>query len=190
MKIQKDNLSTKQKRNAYLGTIFLSILLSSFFYYKSYLNNSKKELLSKNTEITFCKIIGSNTHKTLQNHLEYNVGGKNYEIRPLSPRIFTIGEFYEIKYSKSNPEISEVNYTKPIIFNKNDFEFTNGIITKTLEKESLSVLKFTYNHQNENYERDVILEKIGELRKGKQIEILVNKKKPEISYLAEQFKVE
>jgi len=112
MKIQKDNLTTRQKRNAYLGIIFLSILLFSFFYYKSYLNKNKKELLSKNTEITFCKIIGSNTHKTLQNNLEYNVGGKNYEIRPLSPRIFKIGEFYEIKYSKSNPEISEVNYKK------------------------------------------------------------------------------
>jgi hypothetical protein len=190
MKIQKDNLTPKQKRNAYLGIIILSVFIFSFFYYKSYINENRRKLLSENTETTFCRIIGSNTHKTLQNHLEYNVGGKKYEIRPLSPRIFIIGEFYEIKYSKSNPEIAEVDYKKPIILNKNDFDFTNGIITKTFEKESLSVLKFSYNYQNEKYDRDVILEKIGELRKGKRIKILVNKEKPEISYLVQQIKAE
>lgn len=190
MKIEKDNLTPKQKKNVYLKILLLGIIICAFFVYKNYDNENRKELLSKNTEFTYCKIIGSNTHKTLQNHLEYNVGGKKYETRPLSPRIFNIGEFYEIKYSKSNPEISEVDYTKPIILDKNDFEFSNGIITKTFEKENLSVLKFTYNYQNENYEREVILEKIGELRKGKQIEILVNKIKPEISYLSEQIKAE
>jgi hypothetical protein len=190
MKIQKDNLTPKQKRNAYLGIIFLSILLFSFFYYKSYLEENKKELLSENTEITFCEIIGSNTYKSTTNFLEYNVNGKDYETRPLSSRVFNIGEFYEIKYSKSNPEISEVNYTKPIIFNRNEFDQINGIIDKTYESERLSVLSFKYNYENKEYERDIILEKIENLKKGNEIKILVNKKKPKISYLEKQFKAE
>jgi hypothetical protein len=190
MKIQKDNLTTKQKRNAYLGIIILSVFLFSFFYYKSYINENRRELLSENTETTFCRIIGSSSYKTLQNHLEYNVGGKKYEVRALSSIIFTIGEFYEIKYSKSNPEISEVDYTKPIIFDKNKFDSINAIITKVYESERLSVLSFKYKYGTEKYDREIILEKIGKLKKDNQITILVNKKNPKISYLESQFKTE
>jgi hypothetical protein len=190
MKIEKDNLTPKQKKNVYLIILLLGIIICAFFFYKNYDNENREKLLSKNFEFTYCRIIGSNTYKSKTNFLEYNVDGIKYETRPLSSRIFNIGEFYSIKYSKSNPEISEVDYTKPIILNKNDFDFTNGIVTKTFEKESLSVLSFSYNYQNENYEREIILEKIGELKKGKQIEILVNKKNPEISYLTEQIKAE
>ena len=190
MKIEKNNLTPKKKKKIYLQILLLGIIICAFFFYKNYDNENREKLLSKNFEFTFCKIIGSNTYKSKTNFLEYNVDGIKYETRPLSSRIFNIGEFYRIKYSKSNPEISEVDYTKPIILNKNDFDFTSGIITKTFEKESLSVLSFSYNYQNENYERDVILEKIGELKNGKQIEILVNKKNPKISYLSEQIKSE
>lgn len=190
MKIETDNLTPKQKKNTYLKIIFLGIIICSFFIYKYLDNNKRENLLAENTELTYCRVIGNNTHKTIQNFLEYNVDVKKYEIRPLSSRVFNIGEFYSIKYSKSNPEISEVDFTKPIIINKNEFDTINGEVTKTFEKESLNVLSFTYNYQNENYERDVILEKIGELKKGKQIEILVNKKKPKISYLTEQINAE
>ena len=190
MKIQKDNLTPKQKKSAYLKILFLAIIICGFFIYKHFDNTDRENLLTVNTDFTLGKVIGNSTYKTIQNFIEYTVNGQKYETRPLSSRAFNIGEFYSIKYSKSNPEISEVDYTKPIILNKNDFDFINGIVTKTFEKESLSVLSFSYNYQNENYERDVILEKIGELKKGKQIEILVNKKKPKISYLTEQINAE
>jgi hypothetical protein len=190
MKIEKDNLTPKQKKNVYLKILLLGIIICAVFFYKNYDNENRVKLLSENFEFTYCEIIGSNTYKSKTNFLEYNVDGIKYETQPLSSRIFNIGEFYRIKYSKSKPEISEVDYTKPIILNKNDFDFTSGIVTKTFEKQNLSVLSFSYNYRNENYERDVILEKIGELKKGKQIKILVNKKNPKISYLTEQIKAE
>jgi hypothetical protein len=189
MKIQKDNLTPKQKRNAYLGIIIMSIFFFSLFYYIRYINENKRELLSKNTETTFCRIIGSNSHKGKQNFLEYNVNGKNYETRQSSSRIFNIGEFYKIKYSKSNPEISEVDYTKPIIFKKEEFYPMKGIIIKTYESKRLSVLSFKYKYGNKNYERDVILERIGNLKKGNEIKILVNRKNPKISYLEGKVKI-
>lgn len=190
MKIKKDHLTSKQKKSAHLKTLLLGIIICSFFVYKYYDNDTRESLLSENYEFTFCKIIGNKTYKSKVNFIEYNVDGKKYETRPLSTRIFNIGEIYRIKYSKSDPEISKVDYTKPIILNKNDFDFINGIVTRSFEKESLSVLSFSYNYQNENYKRDVILEKIGELKKGQQIEILVNKKNPKISYLTKQIKAE
>jgi hypothetical protein len=188
MKIPKDNLTPKQKKNAYLKIFSLVIIICAFIFYKNYINENREKLLSKNTEYTFCRIVGNSSHKTLQNYLEYKVGEKIYETRPLSSRIFNIGEFYEIKYSKSNPEISEVDYTKPIIFNFNNYEIINGIVKKTYESERLSVLSFEYYHLLKKYERDVILKKIGKLKEGTVIELLVNKNKPKISYLKRQLK--
>ena len=190
MKIQKDNLTPKQKRNAYLGIIFLSILLFSFLYYKSYLNKNKRELLSKNTETTFCKIIGINTYKNVTNYLEYYVNEKRYETRPLGRSFVKIGEFYEIKYSKSNPEISEIDYAKLIILNIKDYKIEIGIVTEIFENKNWKILTFTYNYENKKYERKVALKKIGKLKKENKIEILVNKSNPEISYLEEQIKTE
>jgi hypothetical protein len=190
MKIEKDNLTSKQKIFAYIGIIFLSIIIISFFYYKNNNNKIRKELLSKNTESTFCKIVGTNTYKGITNYLEYNVNGKKYETQPSGRDFIKIGEFYKIKYSKSNPEISEIDFTKPIILNKKDYKTENGIVTKTFENEKWKILTFIYNYKNEKYERKVALEKIGKLKKNDRIEILVNKSNPEISYLKEQIKTE
>src|SRR5690606_8787388 len=183
MKIQKDNLTPKQKKNAYLKILLLVIIICGFFIYKHFDKTYRANLLNENTDYTFGKIIGYNTYKSTQNFVEYKVNGVKYEIRPLSPRIFNIGEFYSVKYSKSNPEISEVNYLEPIILKNSDFDTLVGIVTKTFENERLSVLSFSYNYDNKKYDRDVILEKIGALKKENRIKILVNKKKPEISYL-------
>ena len=190
MKIPKDNLTPKQQRNTYLKIFSLVIIICAFLFYKNSINENREELLSNNTEYTFCRIVGSSSYKTLQNHLEYSVSGKKYETRPLSSRIFNIGEFYEIKYSKSNPEISEVDYTKPIIFDKNEFDSIEAIIIKVYESERLSVLSYKYEYGTEEYEREIILEKIGKLKKENQITILVNKNNPKISYLEGQFNAE
>jgi|TARA_B110000908_G_C10024894_1_gene344611 hypothetical protein len=190
MKIEKDNLTPKQKKNVYLKILLLGIIICAFFFYKNYDNENREKLLSENFEFTFCRIIGNNTYKSKTNFLEYNVDGIKYETRPLSSRIFNIGEFYKIKYSKSKPEISEVDYTKPIIFNRNEFDTIKGITTKTYESERLNVLSFQYKYGNEDYERDIILEKIENLKKGNEIKILVNKNNPKISYLERQVKAE
>jgi hypothetical protein len=190
MKIQKNNLTSKQKKNTYQKILFLVIIICGFFIYKQFDNNNREKLLSKNTDYTFCKVIGYSTYKTTQNLVEYKVNGQKYETRPLSSRVFNIGEYYSIKYSKSNPEISEVNYTKPIIFEKNDFDTIDGIVTKIFENERICVLSFAYNYKNKKYDRDAILEKIGNLKKEDGIKILVNKKNSKISYLSEQIKME
>ena len=190
MKIEKDNLTPKQKKNVFLKILLLGIIICAFFFYKNYDNKNREKLLSENFEFTFCRIIGSNTYKSKTNFLEYNVDGIKYETQPLSSRIFNIGEFYRIKYSKSKPEISEVDYTKPIIFDKNLFDTIKGIITKTYESERLSVLSFKYKYGNEKFDRDVIVEKIGKLKKGNEINIVVNKNNPKISYMKGQVKAE
>jgi hypothetical protein len=46
-----------------------------------------------------------------------------------------------------------------------------------------------FYHSNKNYERDVILERIGNLKKGNEIKILVNRKNPKISYLEGKVKI-
>ena len=186
MKIEKDNLSPKQKRNAYISIFILLLIIVAFFVYKKQDNNYREKLLSTNTELTHGRIFGSSTYKSTQNYFEYKVNGKIYETRPLSPRVFNIGEYYKVEYSKSNPEVSKVDYTSPIILDKNDYELINGIVIKTFESDRLSVLSFEYYFLLKKYERDVILEKIGTLKKGDKIEILVNKKNPKTSYYKEQ----
>ena len=190
MRIQKDNLTPKQKKNTYLKIFFLVVIICIFFIYKSFNNNSREKLLAENFDTTFCEIIGNHRHKRKVNHIEYTVNGKKYESQPSSSRIYNVGEYYRIKYSKSNPEISEVDYTEPIIFDKINYENINGIITKIFKNERLIILSFSYNYKNQKYDRDVILKQIGELKKEKQVEILVNKDNPKISYLKNQIKRE
>tara|TARA_R110001583_G_scaffold175120_1_gene329686 strand:+ start:1800 stop:2372 length:573 start_codon:yes stop_codon:yes gene_type:complete len=188
MKIEKDNLSPEQKRNVYISIFILILIIIAFFVFKKQDSDNRKKLLSANTDVTYCRVIGSSTYKTTQNHLEYSVNGKKYETRPLSSRKFNIGEHYKIEYSKSNPEISKVDYTSPVILDKNDYELINGVITEIFENDRLSVLSFEYYYLLKKYERNVILEKIGKLKKGEKIEIFVNKKNPKISYYKEQIK--
>lgn len=188
MKIEKDNLSPKQKKNAYVSIFVLVLIIIAFFVYKKQDNDYRDKLLSKNTKTTVGKIIGSSTYKTTHNYVEYEVNGEKFETRRSSSRIFNIGELYEIKYSEINPEICTVDYTSPIVLDKNDYELINGVVTKTFENERLSVLSFEYHYLLKKYERDVILRKIGKLKKGSEIEILVNKRKPKISYLKSQIK--
>jgi hypothetical protein len=190
MKIQKDNLTPNQKRNAYLKIIFLVIIICGFFIYKLTDNKNRNELLSKNIAFTSCKIVGINTYKGVTNYLEYSVNGKKYETQPLGRSFVKIGELYKIKYSKSNPEISQIDYSKPIILNPKDYNMENGIVTGIFENEDWKILTFVYDYNNEKYERKVALEKIGKLKKEDKIEILVNKSNPEISYLQEQIKTE
>ncbi|MFI2743371.1 hypothetical protein ACG2LH_11575 [Zhouia sp. PK063] len=190
MKIQKDNLTPNQKRNAYLKIIFLLIIFGGFFIYKQTDNKNRNKLLSKNTAFTTCKIVGINTYKGVTNHLEYNVNGKKYETQTLGRSFVKIGELYKIKYSKSNPKISQIDYTKPIILNSKDYKIENGIVTGIFKNDDWKILTFIYDYNNEKYERKVALEKIETLKKEDKIEILVNKSNPEISYLSEQIKTE
>jgi len=186
MKIEKDNLTPEQKKSAYLKILLLGIIICAFPIYNHYNNQTREKLLSKNFEFTFCEIVGINTYKGVTNHLEYTVNGEKYETRRLGVSFVKIGEFYKIKYSKSNPEISEIDYSKPVIQNIKEYNFENGIVTEIFENENWKILTFIYNYKNEKYKRKVALEKIGKLKKDNKIEILVNKVNPEISYLADQ----
>lgn len=190
MKIEKDNLSPEQKRNVYISILIFVLIIIAFFIYKNNDNDYRDKLLIENTKTTIGKIIGSSTYKSTKNFVEYIVNGEKFETRRLSPRIFNIGELYETKYSEINPEISTVDYTSPIILEKNNYELINGVVIKTFENDRLSVLSFEYYYLLKKYERDVILKKIGVLKKGDEIEILVNKKEPKISYYKEQIRTE
>ena len=190
MKIEKDNLTPKQKKNTYLKILLLGIIICAFFFYKNYNNENREKLLSENYEFTFCEVVGINTYKGITNYLEYNVNGKKYETRPLGREFIKIGELYRIKYSKSNPEISEIDYTKPVVLNIKEYKLENGIITESFENQNWNIISFIYYYENKKYNRKVALEKIGELKKGENIEILVNKENPEISYLKKQIKTE
>jgi|TARA_B110000238_G_C15917690_1_gene349059 hypothetical protein len=186
MKIKKDNLTPEQKRKAYFGIVFLSILLFSFFYYANFLKKTTKELLSKNTELTVCEIIGYSTYKGRTDIIEYIVNGKRYERELLARRTAEIGEFYELKYSKSKPEFCEVNYKKPKIHNAENYIKSKGIVNEIYENEKYKILTFEYNYLKENYERDVYLYNLQNYEEGKKIEIIINKTNPKISYLTKQ----
>jgi hypothetical protein len=189
-KIQKDNLTPKEKKKAYLYIFLLITFFAVFFVYKNYSNNKQEELLSKNTELTYCKIIGINPYKNVVNYLEYFVKGKRYETRPLGRKSVEIGEFYEIKFSKSNPEISEINFTVPIILNEEQYSTHIAKIIEKHENKNWKILTFEYNIGGKHFERDVYLKKIENFKKGKKVEILVNEKNLKISYLKEQIKNE
>ena len=187
MKIAKDNLSAEQKKKVYFGIAFLSLILISFFYYAFNLKKTNKEVLSINTDLTICKKIGYSTYKGYTDIIEYNVNGTKYE-RELSGRnSVEIGEFYELKYSKSNHEICEVNYRRPKIINEENYISGKGIIDKKYENNKWKVLTFKYSYSKEDYVRDVYLTNLENYEKGKEVEIFLNKNNPKISYLKQQF---
>jgi hypothetical protein len=186
MKMGKDNLTAEQKRKAYFGIAFLSIILISFFYYAYSLKNKTKELLSKNTELTICKKIGYSKYKGYTDIITYNVNGKKYE-RELSGRSSVeIGEFYELKYSKSEPEFCEVNYKNPKILNNENYITRKAILIDNYESGKWKTLTFKYSYQNKKYEREVYVTNLENYKNGKKVGIIINKMNPKISYLKQQ----
>jgi hypothetical protein len=189
MKYQPDNLTPKQKKNAYIGILILSLFFASFFGYKFFLNKERKKFLSKNTATTICKIIRTNSYKSKTNTVKYEVYNKKYTYESLSGRIFQIGELFNLKYSIENPNISEVIYTQPIIIKKDDYEETTGKVISLYANSRVNIIKFKYNYNEKEYERDLYVEDITEFKENNKYRILVNKQKPKISYLKSLIKI-
>ena len=183
MKIPKDNLTPEQKKNAYLKILFLVLIICVFILYRFQYNNKRDSLLSNNTNETSCEIIETSTFKGRTITVEYVVNGKTYEYEASESTLLYPGEFYKIKYSNSNPDFAQVNFSEPIIFDYSNYEKKIAQITKTYENSKFSHISFSYDYNNKKYERMINLENINGFQKGEKIEILVNKKKPEISYL-------
>ncbi len=186
MKIEKDNLTAQQKRKAYIGIAFLSIILFSFFYYAYSLKKKTKELLSENTELTICKKTGYSTYKGYTDIITYSVNEKKYERELSGRKTVEIGEFYELKYSKSEPEFCEVNYYKPKILKEENYIVKEGFIIESYKSGKWKILNFEYSYQNKKYEREVYVTNLKDYEKGKKVEIIVNKTNPKISYLKKQ----
>ena len=164
-------------------------MIGFFIVYNVNNKKYKENLLSENTAFTYSVIIGNNTYKSKTNYLQYIINDKKYETRPLSTRIFNIGEYYKIEYSKTNPEVSKVDYTSPIIFDLKKYKNIKGQVTKIFQNESLNILSFTYLFNGENYNRDILLKSVDDLKKNNEIDILVKIMNPKISYLKDQVQI-
>lgn len=189
MKYQPDNLTPKQKKNAYIGILILSLFFVSFFGYKFFLNKERKKFLSKNTAITICKIIRTNKHKATTSTVEYNVDNKKYTYEGLSSSFFQLGEFFNLKYSIDKPSISEVIYSEPIIKDHNNYEEINGNILTIYSNEKVNVIKFKYNYNGKMYKRGLHIKDITLFKENQNAKILVNKNNPKISYLKSIIKI-
>lgn len=189
MSYKPDNLSRVQKKNALISIFLLSLLILAFFVYKNYKNDKRNELLSKNTHTTICKILKTNTYKSITNTVEYQVSDKKYTYESLSGRVFQIGELFNLKYSIENPNISEVIYNQPIIIEKYDYEETTGKVISLYANSRVNIIKIKYNYNQNEYERDLYIENITDFKKNNEYKILVNQKKPKISYLKSFVKI-
>jgi hypothetical protein len=183
MKYQPDNLSPKKKKNALISIFLLTILITSFVIYKNTKGTEREQLLANNTKLTICKIIQTSTYKGITNTVEYNVSGKKYTYQGLSYKGFLIGELYRLKYSIVNPEISEVIYSKPVIDNINDYKESKGKIISLYSNSKVNIIKLQYDYREKKYERSLYVNNISEYEKNIEYTILINKKKPKISYL-------
>jgi len=183
MSYKPDNLSPAQKKSALISIFLLCLLIFAFFIYKNYTNDERNELLSKNTGITICKVIRTNTHKSITNTVEYQVSNKKYTYESLSGRVFQIGELFNLKYSIINPNISEVIYSQPIITEKEDYDETTGNVISLYTNYRVNIIKFKYNYEGNEYERDLYVEDITGFKEDNSYKILVNKKNHKISYL-------
>ncbi len=189
MSYKQDNLSPQQKKNAYIGISILSLLILSFFIYSFFLKNERKVFLSKNTAITTCKIIRTNTHKATTNTVEYKVSNKRYTYEGLSSSFFQLGEFFNLKYSISNPSISKVIYTEPIIKEYNNYEEKDGKILSIYSNEKVNVIKFQYDYNGKIYKRGLHIKDISLFKENQKYKILIKKNNPKISYLKSIIKV-
>jgi len=185
MKIPKDNLTPEQKKNAYLRIFFLVLIICAFIIYRFQYNNKRESLLLNNITETFCKIIETSTFKGRTITVEYIVNGNKYKYEVSEATNLYIGEFYKIKYSNSNPDFAQVDFNKPIIFNKLNYKKKIAKITKTYENSRVSHITFLYKYKNKEYERMINMESISGFQKDGNIEILVNAKNPRISYLSD-----
>jgi hypothetical protein len=183
MNYKSDNLTPKQKKKALLSIFFLVLIISIFFIYKSYEGKEKEELLASDSRITICKMVGVSTYKTRINIVEYEVSQKKYTYESVDGYTFQIGEFFQLKYSKKNPSVAEVIFTKPIIFERNEYQETIGKIISLYANSRVHVVKFIYEYEGNKYERATYTSNFKQLKEGCKYKILVNKKNPKISYL-------
>jgi hypothetical protein len=191
MNYKSDNLTPEQKKNTLTSIFLLSLVIVAFIIYKNSIDNERNELLSKNTEITICKIIRTNTHKSTTNTVEYKVSNKRYTYEGLSYRIFQIGEMFNLKYSIKKPSISEVIYSQPVITNITDYIEIEAEISSLYSNSRINIVEFKYHYLQKDYERDIYVTKniINNYQEGSRYKILVNKKNPKISYLKSVIKV-
>lgn len=189
MNYQPDNLSPQQKKNAYIGISILSLFILSFFIYSFFIKKNRKELLSKQTEITQCRIIKTNTYKSITNTVEYKVSNKTYSYESLSGRVFELGEIYNLKYSILEPNISEVIYTQPIINKLEDYREDVGVIISLYSNSKVNIIKYQYSFNEIEYERDLYVKDASRFKENEKYKILVNIKNPKISYLKRIVKI-
>lgn len=183
MSYKSDNLTSEQKKKALLSIILLGLITFVFFIYKSYKGNEREELLAGETGITICKMIGVSTYKTRINIVEYKVHQKKYTYQSVNGCTFQIGEFFQLKYSKKKPSVADVIFTKPIVFERNEYQETTGKIISLYKNSRIHVVTFVYEYEGNTYQRDLYTSDFKEFKENYEYRILVNKKNPKISYI-------
>jgi len=95
-----------------------------------------------------------------------------------------LGEKYWIAYNKTDIEDIDLFYTAPIIEDSSHYVLGKGYVTWTYLDEyfNSNECRFVYNYKGEKYKRyQKLVDK--KIKKGDQIDILINKFRHEIAYV-------
>ncbi|MGB2273183.1 MAG: hypothetical protein ACPH2K_02300, partial [Flavicella sp.] len=100
-----------------------------------------------------------------------------------------VGELYYLKYSTIKPGISKVIYSKPVINNIKNFKESKGKVTSLYSNTKINIVKIQYDYEEKKYERNIYVDDISIYKENLEYNILINKKKPKISYLKNIVKI-
>ncbi|CAM1374680.1 hypothetical protein [Tenacibaculum xiamenense] len=183
-KIQPDKLNSKQKKKVYWKIICYSIILFFVFYHVNTLNGYKSEIRAGNNfEIIDCEIIGYD-YKFNRSVFSYSYNKQTFKSsKKYTSSFLIIGEKYEGRLNKSNPEVAVLLLKKPII-DSIKFKKSSAKVIKVISKsKGFKMITFSYNILEKNFNRTQYVDHRLEFEVNEKVTIYYKSIKPEIAYL-------
>lgn len=160
----------------YLCLLIATLSLGALGYFR--LSSGKTKVMNLNRE--GIKTYGIVTNKFKGIDYTYSVGSEVVRIgQRTRPRGLLDGEIFEVIYDKNFPSQSIINFHKPFIDTVN-YDVVCASFLASVGNNSLIKIKYFYN--NRLYERYHVAD-LSKFRSQGPYKVLVNREKPEQSYL-------
>ena len=183
IKIQPDNLTKREKKLVYIIIFALLILVVVFWGIIKRVSNYESAIRNGEdfTNIE-CEIIGYKA-KFNRSVFKYEYHGKEYKYSQSYTDELQIGEIYQGRLNKHEPEVAIMLLDEPIVDTTGYKKAIAKIIDIRPGKEDLNHVNYSYEIIDKKYTRTEFISRDFKWQIGDEVSILYRLGNPKISYI-------